>query len=103
MDRYESLLGRLMAMGQADIAMAAVRRQAHVVGCELSRINYVPPSDKASLAEECLDDVPALADFHSCLMDRQTTAAEIREVMAATIQEIRQNYHRWCQENGEVP
>lgn len=98
-DRYEALLGALMERGKVDIARGCVRRQASVVGCFLTTED-IPHSDKDTMAEECLDDLPALADFHLVLQDPAASPEMVREAMAGVESEIRQNYDRWCQERG---
>lgn len=101
-DRYETLLNKLMARGHVDDARAIVRRQAHIVGCLLA-VKEIPISDKATLAEECLDDVPALAEYHRVLTDPETTVDQVREAMAAVTNEIRENYDRFCRERKVTP
>lgn len=68
-DHYEAMLRRLMELGRADVAMAAVSRQAHIVGCELLCLEDVY-ADKASLEDELLDDYPVLVDFHQAVRSR---------------------------------
>jgi hypothetical protein len=66
MDRYETLLKKLMELGAVDVARSVVDRQASIVGCGLVENTEICP-DKATLADELLDDLPALADFHSAI------------------------------------
>lgn len=44
-----------------------------------------------NIAEECLDDVPALASYHQALMDGSSTATYIRRMKEAVIQELDEN------------
>lgn len=98
-DRYETLLKELMARGWTAIARAIVRRQADIVGCFLVEKD-IPVSDKKSMAEECLDDIPALAEFHRVLNDPDSSPEEVREALAAVEQELRENYDRFCRDRG---
>lgn len=66
MDRYETLLKKLMALGAVDVARAVVDRQARIVGCGLIDDGEIHP-DKQTLGDELLDDLPALADFHTAI------------------------------------
>lgn len=66
MDRYETLLKKLMELGAVDVARAVVDRQARIVGCSLVEDGEIVP-DKPTLADECLDDLPALADYHQAM------------------------------------
>lgn len=99
-DRYEVLLSRLMEIGREDVARAAVARQAHVVGCELRCLDPVDPSGK-SLAEECLDDLPALARYHQVLTAPGSQVEEVRAGWQAAKQELNENYELWVRINAE--
>ena len=70
MDRYETQLKKLMELGAVDVACSTVDRQAAIVGCSLVEDDKCRP-DKSSLAEECLDDLPALADFHTAMQKKE--------------------------------
>jgi len=86
-DRYEILLKKLVDLGVDDIAMAAVDRQAKIVGCTL-RIKAVYP-DKKTLAEELLDNLPALAEYQEAARPGSNQpVAVIREKARALIREI---------------
>jgi len=52
-------------------------------------------SDKTTLAEECLDDVQALAKFHSALMTPETKSYQIELARNAVVYELDQNINRW--------
>lgn len=102
-DRYEVLLTRLMERGLVEIARACVRRQTRLVDCELMRREDVPVPDKKSIAEECLDDLPALAEFHRVLRDPHADVQEVITAKAAIARELSENYVRWCAEKGVKP
>ena len=63
-------LEKLMERGKIDFAQAAVDFLARIVGCHLVTIEDASP-DKKTLAEECLDDLPPLAAFHSAMNNRE--------------------------------
>ena len=69
MDRYETLLKKLMNLGVDDIATAAVDRQAKIVGCTL-RASVVCSSEK-SIEAELLENLPALADYHEAVQGKK--------------------------------
>jgi hypothetical protein len=73
-DRYESLLDRLIEIGAGDVARIAVARQAHLVGCELKAKNGDCEPDGDTIEDECLDDYPPLTRFHSAI--RKKASAE---------------------------
>ena len=86
MDRYETLLKKLMERGAVDVAMAAADRQAAIVGCTLvSDTGAVP--DKTTLADECLDDLPALSQLHAAMRDHLPTPV-IRDLLRKLKTEI---------------
>lgn len=51
--------------------------------------------DKCTLAEECLDDVPALAEFHRVLNDPASTLTKITRAKTDLINEIMENIEAW--------
>lgn len=59
-----------MERGRTDFARAAVDYLAGIVGCTLVCDGEIHP-DKETLADECLDDLPALAEFHTALREGQ--------------------------------
>ncbi|WP_024333094.1 hypothetical protein [Desulfotignum balticum] len=63
-------LEKLMERGRTDFARAAVDYLAGIVGCTLVCDGEIHP-DKETLADECLDDLPALAEFHTALREGQ--------------------------------
>ena len=57
---------------------------------------FIP--DKKTLAEECLDDIPALAEYHRALCDPQSSENEVRRTKADVIRECEENFSRWMHE-----
>jgi hypothetical protein len=51
--------------------------------------------DKATLAEECLDDVPSLARYHEVLADPDSKANQVDLALNAVIFELQQNRVKW--------
>ena len=89
MDRYETLLKKLMDHGVEDIATAAVDRQARIVGC-LLRKKCVNP-DKETITEELLDNLPAMAEYQEAARSEQTPMEVIREKARKFIKEIEED------------
>ncbi|WP_319408807.1 hypothetical protein [uncultured Desulfosarcina sp.] len=56
--------------------------------------------DKATLAEECLDDVPSLARYHKVLADPDSKPYEVDLAMNAAIYELQQNRMKWRSDRG---
>lgn len=67
-DRMNFLLERLCEIGREEIAMSAVAMMARTVGCGLSANSAVVP-DKTDIDAECLDDYPAVVEFHNAIRD----------------------------------
>jgi hypothetical protein len=79
-------LEKLMERGRVDFARAAVDYLAAIVGCTLVVDQEVIP-DKAALADECLDDLPALAEYHAAMLDKKPIS-EIRDLCRKAKHEI---------------
>ena len=88
MDKYETLLNKLVERGVMDIARAAVDRQARIVGCDLKCSEASP--DKATIEEELLDNIPALAKYQQAVMTKQPLEV-IRRAARKVIQEIEED------------
>jgi hypothetical protein len=56
--------------------------------------------DKATLAEECLDDLPCLARYHNVLADPSSKPVEVDLAMNAAIYELQQNRMKWRADRG---
>jgi len=98
MDRYETLLKKLMDRGVDDIARAAVDRQVNIVGCFM-RINCLAP-DKASISEELLDNLPALSEYQEAVrLDKPLSV--IREKARKLILEIEEDLVLIEEKKGE--
>jgi len=69
-EKYERLLEQLAKVpGGLDIARASVDRLAAIVGCELAATGPSLAPDKDTIEAECLDDYPALTEFHQAMQD----------------------------------
>lgn len=98
LDRYEFLLDRLMELGRADIARASVARQAHIVGCELRCLDPVEPNAN-SIEAECLDDYPALTQFHEAVRQSRTPDL-VRHLWQEAKRELDETFTLYSKENG---
>lgn len=99
MDKYETLLQKLVDRGVLDIARAAVDRQARIVGCELTYSDVSP--DKASIEEELLDNLPALAKHQEAITLKKSLAA-IRQAAMDMIREIQEDVALVESERGDA-
>lgn len=54
-------------------------------------------SDKPTLAEELLDDLPVLADFH-CAMREGKSPEAVSRLLQAAIRDLEQDYNKYYQE-----
>ena len=88
-DRLAKILERLCEIGKTDIAKAGVGILAGAVKCRLAEDGDATP-DKKTLAEECLDDLPAVAWYHEALMNG-TSDLVIKARLDAAIRELEQN------------
>ena len=61
-----------------------------------------PTPDKAHVAEQCLMDLPALAEFHR-LIHSDAPQHEIKAAKKALIREIQRSYVFWCKNHGKKP
>lgn len=89
MDRYETLLKKLMELGATDVARATVDRQAAIIGCSLVCDGEIIP-DKDTLTEELLDDLPAIAKLHTAISEGQPMGV-VRDLAAKAINDIRED------------
>lgn len=87
-DRYETLLKKLMERGVLDIARAMVDRQARIVGCVLKTGQAEP--DKDTLEHELLDNMPAYAEYQEAARTGQPIQV-IRGLAYRAIDEIEQD------------
>ena len=85
-DRYESLLKKLMERGAMDVAQAVVARQVRIV-----RPHDMPEPSSDTIAEECLDDYDAVLAYHNALRDPDATRESIDHAMEQAIEELREN------------
>ena len=57
-------------------------------------------SDKLTLAEECLDDVPALAGFHAVLQNPRSTIADVKRARVEVDKELDENVFFFKEQHG---
>ncbi len=100
LDRLLDLEDRLMDLGKEEIARGAVDLQARVVGCVLRELS--PTSDKKTIAEELLDNIPALAAYtEAAREDSGQPLAVIREKAQVLIREIEEDLAMIEQQRGK--
>ncbi|MGD9732560.1 MAG: hypothetical protein AB7U45_10300 [Desulfamplus sp.] len=98
-DRIETLLSKLMALGHADIAKAAVRRYTHIVGCIMEEKQDCTP-DKQILPEEMLDDYSDMQPFHQAIIEGADPLL-VDKLRAELISEINETYQLYCQKSNK--
>lgn len=76
-----------------------VRKYLEPDGYELDRCKC--DYTAKSLAEECLDDVPALAQYHKVLNDPKSRSADVKRAVVEVVSELNQNMMAWCRDRGE--
>lgn len=98
LDRLETMLKNLANAGEEETAQAIVDRMAMIVGCQLVCKDGIK-ADKKTIAEECLDDLPAIAKYHQSMINgddiitvrrhHRTALRELDENMALYISQNR--------------
>jgi len=97
LDRLEELLRRLCESGEREAAMAALRILAHATNCYIRERSEVTP-DKETLAEEIVDDLPCLVDFHRALQG--TDLEEVDRTRAELERELNENRVKFIEVNN---
>jgi hypothetical protein len=87
------VLEKLMEIGKIDFARSAVEYLSGIVGCRL----YCPQAepDKPTLADELLDDVPAVCGFHASMRADNPNIAEVKENLRKAHDELNQSYEQF--------
>lgn len=101
-DKYETLLEKLVQENHTDIARSVVSRQAHIVGCDLAP-KKLPQPDKETLEYELIDDIPAKAEYDRILMDPLSTREACKASLDTIIRELTENYVKRCNNSGWNP
>lgn len=88
-DRLRILFRDLSAQGGEELVQAALNHLASVIGCRVVLADR-PEPDKPTLAEECLDDIPSLALFHSLIQAGEPPAVT-EKALEKHIAEVRED------------
>lgn len=91
-------LEKLMEKGKFDFAMAAVDYLAQIVGCYLVCNDASP--DKETLSEECLDDLPVIAAFHTAMTEKEFLPI-VREKYRKAKQELDEDFQLYVRNQGD--
>lgn len=94
LEKFEETLRDLMDRGHEADARAIVGRLAAIVGCDLE-LPWSKEPDKQTVADECLDDYPALTRFHQAVRGTEGTDA-VRHLRDMAVQEIRETFERYA-------
>ena len=74
------------------VARAIISRQADIVGCKMVE-KTIAISNKKTIAEECLNDLPAIAEYHRVLIDVNSTPEMVKYAWHEVEKELSQNYN----------
>jgi hypothetical protein len=96
-DRLEELLRRLCDAGERDTAKAVLRILASATNCYIRERSEVLP-DKETLAEEIIDDLPRLVDYHRALQGDDLE--EVDRARAALERELTENRVKFVEVHG---
>jgi hypothetical protein len=94
LDRIEAMLTRMTELGKTHVAVAAADRMAAICGMRLVPDN-TPEPDAGTLADELLDDYPAVVNFHSAIRERQPDPV-VRAFLHDACGELNQTYKKYC-------
>jgi len=78
-----------------------VRKFLEPEGWELVR-SAAPIPDKTVIAEECLDDLPALAEYLTLINNRGAKHSDVKRALESVQRELHENYILWCQHQEET-
>ena len=99
-DHYEMILKDLMEDEELrHIARAIISRQADIVGCKMVE-KTIAISNKKTITEECLNDLPAIVEYHRVLIDVNSTPEMVKYAWHEAEKELSQNYNIWIQQRG---
>lgn len=90
LDRIEAMLTRITELGKSHVAVAAADRMAAICGMRLVA-DSTPVPDADTLADELLDDYPALVRFHTAIREHKPDPV-VRAALNAAIDELNQSY-----------
>lgn len=89
LDRLESMIWNLLKADEHETAQRLVDRLANIVGCQLVCEDSEP--DKPTLNAELLDDLPAIANYHTAIREKRNPV-EVRELLRKAKDELSQSY-----------
>ena len=98
LDRLIVLVRKLAEVGREDIAFAGVRILADVLDCEVVPREH-PTPDKATIADECLDDYPAIVAFHKAIEEGDPPEL-VRHRLRDAVRELEETMEKYLQERG---
>jgi predicted transcriptional regulator len=66
-------------------------------GYRLERCSSKAVPDKETLAEECLDDLPLIAEYHRVLNDPMSNKPQVQVALSQAKWELEQNINKWVE------
>jgi hypothetical protein len=92
-DRLGRIFELLCELEHRDVALAGLRLLAEQVQCEvIDRSPTIP--DKDTLEAECLDDYPAVVDFHNAMSDGDHSI-EVQKYLDKAIHELKETFEKY--------
>ena len=95
-DWLGDLFEMLIEIGRRDIVLAGLRTLAEKANTEVKDLEPCCP-DKETIAEECLDDYPAVSAFHTAIREGQDTK-EVQRRKEAAIREIEETFRKFLEQ-----
>jgi hypothetical protein len=77
-----------------------VRKYLEPAGFSLSVCDSTLSTGKETLAEECLDDLPVVAEYHKLLMSPDAKFADVKRAYDRVCRKLHQNLVYWSQNNN---
>ena len=100
LDRFKILLERLAEIGREDIALSAIEMFADAIGYEVQKNGKTVVPDQETIEAECLDDYPALVDFHKAVQDGKGEP-EVRHLWGVAKRELDETYFRFIHDGDD--
>ena len=99
LDRLIVLIKKLAEVGREDIALAALRILADILDCDVVPRSH-PIPDKPTIADECLDDYPAIVAFHKAIEEEEPPNL-VRYKLREAVKELEETMEKYIQDRGQ--
>jgi len=95
-DCLKIVIDRLKEIGRDDIAYAGLQILADSIDCDLVPRSH-PLPDKKTLQDECLDDYPAVVDFHNSIKEGDPPEL-VRHNLRRAVEELEETWEKYIEE-----